>query len=70
VLAPAGTPVAVIAKAYDPLVRTAAGAGLREQLVDMGREPIVNTPESCGSEITADVARWAQAVRDGRLRLE
>jgi tripartite-type tricarboxylate transporter receptor subunit TctC len=69
-LAPAGTPADVIAKVYDTLVRTTGGAGLREQLVDMGMEPVVNSPEAFGSEIAADVARWAKIVRDGRLRLE
>lgn len=70
VLAPAGTPADVIAKVYDALVRIAGGAGLREQLMDMGMEPVVNTPEAFGSEIAADVARWGKVVRDGRLRLE
>jgi tripartite-type tricarboxylate transporter receptor subunit TctC len=69
-LAPAGTPKAVIAK-----LQTATAAALRtpelsERLTREGSEPVGGPPEQFAAMVKADIAKWAAVVRRSGMKAE
>jgi tripartite-type tricarboxylate transporter receptor subunit TctC len=70
ILAPAGTPRPIIER-----LNAAVHAVLREpevarQLAEQGAEPAPNSPEEFAARISADIAKWARAVREAGIRPE
>jgi tripartite-type tricarboxylate transporter receptor subunit TctC len=63
VLAPAGTPPAVLARLHAALGRAMATPALRTQLTDLGIEPVFGSPEAFGALIRAEIPKWAAIVR-------
>jgi tripartite-type tricarboxylate transporter receptor subunit TctC len=63
IMAPAGTPVAVVNR-LNAAIRTAlADPELRRQLADRGAEVAAGTPQALGGFIRAEIERWGQAVK-------
>jgi tripartite-type tricarboxylate transporter receptor subunit TctC len=67
-LAPAGTPPAVVARLGRELRGILAEPEVRAQLARHGTEPAPTTPEEFGARIHADIARWARVVREAGIR--
>lgn len=68
-MAPAGTPKAVIAKlntAVTGVLKGDAGKTLR----DRGYEPTPTTPEEFGKFMRAEIARWGKAVKEYDIKAE
>ena len=69
-LAPAGTPKAVL----DTLQRAVAEAVKQpeaaKQLLDLGAEPVANAPEQFARQIAADVDRWRAVVETTGVKVE
>ncbi|MGZ5117863.1 MAG: tripartite tricarboxylate transporter substrate binding protein [Burkholderiales bacterium] len=63
VLAPAGTPQAVIATLNGAIVKGLATADVRERLKAQGAEPVGSTPAELEAFLRRDVARWAKLVQ-------
>jgi tripartite-type tricarboxylate transporter receptor subunit TctC len=61
-VAPAGTPRAVIARLSGELARIVRGAETRAALMQQGIDPVADTPEHFAAYIEAEIAKWAQAV--------
>src|SRR5712691_9971787 len=55
ILAPAGTPQAIVAKLHEAIVRALAQPEVRERLVSEGAEVIGSTPEAFAAHITAEL---------------
>ena len=70
ILAPAGTPQAVVAKLHKAIVRALAQPEVRERLVSEGAEVIGSTPEAFAAHITAELARMGKLIRDADIRME
>ncbi|TMI35447.1 MAG: tripartite tricarboxylate transporter substrate binding protein [Betaproteobacteria bacterium] len=70
ILAPAGTPQAVVAKLHEAIVRALAQPEVRERLVSEGAEVIGSTPEAFAAHITAELARMGKLIRDAGIRME
>jgi tripartite-type tricarboxylate transporter receptor subunit TctC len=68
ILFPAGTSKAIIDQWYDEIVRIAAMPEIKEHLITLGLEPVVNTPEEFGAQIASEAARWARVIREARIR--
>jgi tripartite-type tricarboxylate transporter receptor subunit TctC len=64
VMAPAGTPKAVVDKLNREINASLQSPELRKRLEDMGARVIGGTPESFGTFLTAEIARWGKAVKD------
>jgi tripartite-type tricarboxylate transporter receptor subunit TctC len=62
-LAPAGTPRAVIHTLADGVAKAARSPDLRHRLIEQGAEPVGNTPEEFERQLAAEVARWTEVVR-------
>ncbi len=70
ILAPAGTPKAIIDKLSAELARILAMPDIREKLVFQGVQPYINTPEQFASLIKADLAKFAKLIKTANIRLE
>lgn len=68
-MAPAGTPAAVVDR-LQAAVRTAlADAAVRQKLEEAtGGDVAASTPQELGATLVADVQRWADLVRDARIQ--
>jgi tripartite-type tricarboxylate transporter receptor subunit TctC len=63
-VAPAGTPQAVIERLH-AVTQSAVGVpGLIEQLRNQGAEPMQGTSASFGAFIGAEIKKWGDAVKD------
>ena len=63
VLAPAGTPTAIVKRLNAELVRIVAMPEVREQLLRIDYEPVGSSPEQFSATIAEDTARWAKLVK-------
>ncbi len=63
VFAPAATPRDVVAKLADTIARAARAPDIRQKLLDLGAEPVGNTPEEFGKLFREEVTRWAEVVK-------
>ena len=69
-LAPAGTPPEVIAKARDAVARITDTAELRARIDALGGEPVGNTPQQFAAIIRADIAKWRKVVADASIQAD
>lgn len=63
VLAPAGTPAAIVARLSGDLARIVALREVRERLAGLGLETVGSTPEHLTAFMTTDVAKWSKLVQ-------
>lgn len=64
VMAPAGTPKEVIERLNKEINASLAMPELTKRLEDMGARVIGGSPDQFASFLSADIARWARAVKD------
>ena len=69
-LAPAGTPKAVIEKLYAEIQRIAALPDVKERLVTLGAEPSGMTPEQFGQWMKTEIPAMAKIVKDEKITVE
>ncbi len=63
VLVPAATPREMVTTLANAIARAARDADVRKRLIDLGAEPMGNTPEEFGRQLRAEVTKWAQVVK-------
>ncbi len=67
-IAPAGTPPAVIA-ALNKITTTAlADPAVREKLAEQGLTPVGNSPEQFRDYIASETAKWAKVIKDAGVK--
>ncbi|HEV7390383.1 MAG TPA: tripartite tricarboxylate transporter substrate binding protein [Burkholderiales bacterium] len=69
-LAPAGTPAAVINKLNSEVERLQQTRELREQMAKQGTDPYRDTPAGFAELIRKDVVKWGKIVHDTGLKAE
>lgn len=69
-LAPAGTPPAIVNKLNAELRRILAMPGIRTQLAGQGTEVRAEAPAALGNFIRSEMSRWAGVVRQSGVRIE
>ncbi|MGO4329845.1 Bug family tripartite tricarboxylate transporter substrate binding protein [Cupriavidus sp. 2TAF22] len=69
-MAPAGTPPAVIARLNQASVKILASQAMRKRLADLGAEPVGNTPEQFAAQIRNDSRWWAALVKSTGTTLD
>ena len=70
IVAPAGTPSAVVTKLNQETRNALADADVRERLEREGAEVVVGPPERLGSMITADLKKWKTLVSEIGMALQ
>ena len=69
-LAPAGTPPAIVAKLQAQVVRILALPEVRQRLAAVAAEPVGSTPAQFRAHIAAEITRWAEVARRAGLALD
>ena len=62
-VAPAGTPPAILKRLRDEVVKVLAMPDVRETLAKAGAEPVGSTPEQFGEFIRSETQKWGAAVK-------
>jgi tripartite-type tricarboxylate transporter receptor subunit TctC len=70
VLAPAGTPQAVIAKFNAALVAALNDPGLRARLHESGTTPAPSSPDEFGNYLREEISRWGTVIKEKGLKGE
>jgi tripartite-type tricarboxylate transporter receptor subunit TctC len=70
VLAPAGTPKAIVDLLHREIVRSVALSDVRERLDAIGFVPVANTPDEFAAVIRAESERWAKVIRAAKIKAE
>jgi tripartite-type tricarboxylate transporter receptor subunit TctC len=70
VLAPFGTPAAIVGKLNGALLDVLRDAEVRKTLEREGIDRAGTTPEQFGAYIRTEIARWTQVVRDSGVQLD
>jgi tripartite-type tricarboxylate transporter receptor subunit TctC len=63
VLAPAGTSREIVNTLAGAIAKAARSPDIRQRLLEMGAEPVGNSPEEFAKLLRDEVARWAEVVR-------
>ena len=70
VLAPAGTPRAIIDKLSGEFGKIVAMPDIREKLAVQGMIPLYSTPEQLAAILKADLAKYDKVIKSGNLQLD
>jgi tripartite-type tricarboxylate transporter receptor subunit TctC len=69
-LAPAGTPPAVIARLHEEMAKIMRMPDIREKFADLGATPIGSTPQELAAFIRAEMTKWAEVVKAANIKIE
>jgi tripartite-type tricarboxylate transporter receptor subunit TctC len=70
ILAPAGTPEAVIEKWHAAIVKMAADPEVRKKLETLGFVPVANSPAEFGDRLKVEMARWSKVVKAAGIHVD
>ncbi|RDI58635.1 Bug family tripartite tricarboxylate transporter substrate binding protein [Microvirga subterranea] len=70
IVAPAGTPPAIVAKLNEAYRQTVAQPAIRDKLTGAGIEVLQSTPEEMASYMQAEGAKWEQVIKTAGIKLE
>jgi tripartite-type tricarboxylate transporter receptor subunit TctC len=70
ILAPAGTPKAVIDKWNAAIVKMAADPETRKKLETLGFVPVANSPDQFAERIKSEMARWDKVVKAAGIHVD
>jgi len=68
VIAPAGTPPALVNRMHDELAKALKDPGVAEKLTGQGMDIRGGGPEEFDRFLRGEIARWAKVVRDGKVQ--
>jgi tripartite-type tricarboxylate transporter receptor subunit TctC len=68
-MAPVGTPRAVIDKVHGDTVKALQSADIRKRFDDIGMAPVGNTPADFAKAIREESARWVKVIRARKLEI-
>lgn len=69
-LAPAGTPKAIVDLLHREIVEAVAEPDVTAHLQKLGFVPVANKPDEFGARIKSEIAKWGKVVHDAHLRIE
>ena len=68
VVAPAGTPPAIIARLNEELVKALKTPEVAEKLAAQGMDVVGSKPEALQTFLQAEIVRWAKVVKDNKIK--
>ena len=69
-VAPAGTPPAIVQKIHADVVRATTDAAVADRLEKVGIFPVTTTPEEFDKYFRAEAARWAKVYKESGIKLD
>jgi tripartite-type tricarboxylate transporter receptor subunit TctC len=70
VVAPAGTPGAVISRLHQEIVKALGDPELRKRIAGVGARTVGSTPEELGAFIKKELATWSTVVKAAGIRID
>ena len=70
VMVPAGTPPAVVRRIHQALVKALAIPAVKERIVQIGSDPVGNSPEEFTAFIKSEIAAWAKVIKEVGITVE
>ena len=70
VLAPAGTPKAIVTRLNQEILKALQTPQMQERLAADGAEPLPSTPEEFSAFIKEEIARWAPVIKAAGIRAD
>jgi tripartite-type tricarboxylate transporter receptor subunit TctC len=70
IVAPAGTPAAIIDKWHDAIVKMAADPEVKKKLDALGFIAVANTPAEFAARIKSEAARWDKVVKAAGIHMD
>lgn len=70
VVAPAATPVAIVNKLNEEMVKVFKRPDVQTRLTQMGAEFVGSTPQACSKQLANDVRLWAKWVKETGVKVE
>ena len=70
ILAPAGTPAAIVERLSKEIASVLTLPDLRAQIMAGGYDPVGSTPAALGSHIEAEITRWNKVVRESGAKVD
>ena len=68
VIAPGGTPQALVRRIYDEFSKALASPAVTQRLSEQGMDIVGGPPEEMDRFVRAEIGRWAAVVRDNKIR--
>ena len=68
--APARTPTAIVSRVQQEVVRALQLGEVRQRLLEQGADPVGSRPEELDRIVKAELKRWAEVIRQARIKLE
>lgn len=69
-LAPAGTPPAIVNKLNAEMVKIFKRPDVQTRLTEMGAEFAGSSPQELGAQLASDVKTWAKVVQEAGVRAD
>jgi tripartite-type tricarboxylate transporter receptor subunit TctC len=70
VIAPAGTPPAVVEKLAQALKQAVEDPGIQQKLAAVGAEPMYTPPQAFAGVIREDFARWSSLIKQAGIKVD
>jgi tripartite-type tricarboxylate transporter receptor subunit TctC len=70
ILAPVGTPQAIIDRWHEAIVKLAADPQVKKKLDTLGFVPVANAPAEFTERIKSEMARWGKVVRAAGIHMD
>jgi tripartite-type tricarboxylate transporter receptor subunit TctC len=68
--APAKTPAAIVARMQKEVARTIQLPDVKQKLLEQGGDTVGSTPEELDRVVKAELRKWAEVIRDAKIRIE
>ena len=69
ILAPAGTPAAVVAEVNGKLARAFTDGDVTERIAALGAEPVGGPPQRLAEHLNSEIPKWRKVIRAANIRL-
>lgn len=69
ILAPTGTPRAIVSDINAKLARAFAQRDMTERIAALGAEPVGGEPKRLGDHLNAEIPKWREVIRAANIRL-
>jgi tripartite-type tricarboxylate transporter receptor subunit TctC len=69
-MAPAGTPSAIVDKVYKQAAQMVAMPDMKAKLAQLGVDTTSDSPDAFGAIIKSDIAKWAKVIADANIKAE
>ena len=70
VLAPAGTPPAIVEQMSAEIAKAMAVPTTRERILQEGATPVASSPAQFDRFLRAEINRWTRIIRDAGIKLD